>query len=289
MSSSDRQIYALLAGGIGNQLFQYSYACKMAETHGGQISLDLRALPSKGQQKGSSITELDIYFQSTRIGTTIFKNFWKFAILQAVRGRPSPFSDILLGVRRDGSPAPKKRKDFSSASYAEDSKAIESFTGTIPLSLNMSPDENLRREYNIVMQPHTVTIHHRLGDSLTLKNTRGQLGQEYFQGAISEIRKKNPDISHVHVYSDDPVHSQNLLRNWLGGLHLTWAPEEFSAAEVISSLARAKYLVLSNSTMSWWAAAAGEHLAVVAPLEWDVSGNNELNIDKWILVGPDWN
>lgn len=261
----------------------------MAQIYGGQISLDLRALPSRGQQKGSTITELDIDFKSTRLGTTFLNILWKFAILQTVREKPSPLLDVFLNVKRELSGTTEEGESFSSASYFENPTAIDFFTGTVPLSLNKSTDENLRQEYNVVMQPHTVTIHHRLGDSLALKNTRGQLGQEYFQGAIGEIRKKNPDISRVHVYSDDPVHSQNLLRNWIGDLHVTWAPEEFSAAEVISSLARAKYLVLSNSTMSWWAGAAGEHLAVVAPLEWDVSGNNELNLDEWILVGPDWN
>lgn len=261
----------------------------MAELHGGQISLDLRALPSRGQQKGSSITELQIHFQSTRSGPMIVKNLWKFAILQSIRGKPSPLADIFLRVKRDYSSAPKENKSFSSASYFEDPKAIEFFTGTVPLSLKRRPGARLRQEYNHVSSPHTVTIHHRLGDSLSLKDVRGQLGRKYFQNSIQEVRKRNNQISHVHVYSDDPVLSQEVLGDWLGDYNITWAQEGFSAAEVISSLARATYLVLSNSTMSWWAGAAGEHLAVIAPHQWDRLGQSNLNLESWTLVEPDWN
>lgn len=288
MTAKRRRIRSVLMGGIGNQLFQHSFGCMVAEKYGGDVALDLRGLPSRGQQKDSSILDLKIKYLSTKTGNKALNYFWKFLILRSLRQSPSPLSDYLLGISRDLGASAGRDKDFSVANYFSNPKAIEYFQGELPLSLSDEPSTSLQSEYAAVSEENTVTIHHRLGDSVRLKESRGLLGSNYFKNAILRISESTGSIGKIRVYSDEPDLSKKLLSGWLGEYELSWAPLEFSAAEVLTSLARAKHLVLSNSTMSWWAAAGGIHETVVAPTAWDVSGSNHLNLGHWKLSDPDW-
>lgn len=275
-------------GGIGNQLFQYSFGCMIAEKYGGNVCLDLRGLPSRGQQKDSSILDLKIDYLSTKNGNKALNYFWKIWILRSLRSSPSPLSDCLLQVSRQKPLSTSRNKDFSVADFFIDKSAIEHFQGQLPLSLSYVASQGLQTEYTAVAEENTVTIHHRLGDSVRLKESRGQLGSEYFKYAMFQISESTGSVGKIHVYSDEPKLSKRLLSDWLGKYELSWAPLGFTAAEVLTSMARAKHLVLSNSTMSWWAGAGGIHETVVAPTAWDVAGSNHLNLENWKLSEPDW-
>lgn len=288
MLSKRKQIRSVLMGGIGNQLFQYSFGCMIAEKYGRSISLDLRGLPSKGQQKNSSILDLKVRYQSKIGGNPLLNYAWKIFILRALRSTPSPFSDFLLRVSKDPETSVAKNLNFSVAEYFADRRAIEYFKGEIPLSLSYEPSKRVQAEFKEVSRESTVAIHHRLGDSVKLRGSRGLLGPNYFKKALHQVSESTDSISKIRVYSDDPDLSKELLKDWLDEYELSWAPESFSAAEVLTSMARARHLVLSNSTMSWWAAAGGLHDTVVAPTAWDVSGSNHLNLGHWKLCDPDW-
>lgn len=281
----NKEIRAVLMGGIGNQLFQYAYACKVALECGGKVALDKRGLPTRGQQRGSSILDLDIAYTSLKEGNKVANYLWKFLILRSLRTQRSPLSDLLLDV--SGNPFPKNRS-FSVANYFATSEAIQYYKGSVPLSLSSTPSSRLLLEYDIVSKTDTVVVHHRLGDSVRLKDTRGQLGCHYFRDSLDQIAGLGKRVKKVRVYSDEVVLSRTLLSSWLPDYDLSWAPVDFSAAEVITALARAENLVLSNSTMSWWAAAAGLHQTVVSPSQWDLTGTNHLNLPNWMHSQPDW-
>ena len=280
------EVQAILFGGIGNQLFQFAYARKLALELGGFVSLDLRTLPSRGQQAGSSITDLDIEFlgaisSKSRVKSYIRKPF----VLRSFRQQSTPFSDFLLRV--DKNPLSSARRRIRVANYFQDKSAVEFYSGAKPISLR-EPKDLVQREYATVGSPGVVTVHHRLGDTLSLRESRGQLGEKFFQDSIELLRNELGDIRELYVYSDTPELSKELLERWLPDIRKTWAPDGLSAAHVLTALARAKHLILSNSTMSWWAAAAGEHENIITPSKWDRLGNDSLILDNWIKIYPDW-
>lgn len=287
MNVKNSQIRSVLMGGIGNQLFQYSFGCMIANKYGCDVSLDLRGLPTRGQQKGSSILELQIKYRSAKKGNRAVNYFWKLLILRSIRSSPTPFSDFFLGVSSDIEFSINKLRDFSVANLFLSTTAIEHFQGELPLSLSAEPSNALNTEYSLVSDGDTVAIHHRLGDSVRLRESRGLLGPEYFRNAISRV-KETGSVGRIRVYSDEPDYSKKLLSSWLSEYQISWASPGFSAAEVLTAMARARHLVLSNSTMSWWAAAGGIHETVVAPTAWNVSGSNHLNLGHWKLSDPDW-
>lgn len=149
------------------------------------------------------------------------------------------------------------------------------------------PSIPLIDDYSIVESKHVLTIHHRLGDTLRLRDTRGLLGPQFFRDAIEKATITAKTIKHIHVHTDSPVLSRKLLEDCLPGISKSYGSIELSAANVLTSLARARHLVLSKSTMSWWAAAGGAHDTVVSPSEWDFSGSNRLNPETWKLSDPD--
>lgn len=287
MTIEKKQVRSVLMGGIGNQLFQYSYGCLMAEKYAGNISLDLRGLPTRGQQKDSSILDLEIEYLAKKTAAKTLTYFWKIWILRSLKSSPSPLSDFFLGVSRDPEVSTNKQRDFSVADFFTDKTAIRHFRGALPLRLSYLPSRSLLSEYAAVSMESTVTIHHRLGDAVKLKKTRGLLGSEYFKKSLMRVSEVAP-VDKIRVYSDQPDLSRVLLGEWLSDYEISWAPLGFSAAEVLTSLARARHLVLSNSTMSWWAAAGGIHKSVVAPSSWTVFGSKDLNLEGWMLCDPNW-
>ena len=282
------EIKAVLMGGIGNQLFQYSHAYSIAQRLDASLYLDLRGVPSRGQQKGSMITDLQIPYAGKVEGNKVLNYLWKIPMLRSLSSSPSPVSDFVLGVNREPFSKISIRRRVSVASFSIESGALGVFPGNLPLELSRGPSEDLLDEYQLAGSEGTVVVHHRLGDSLKLKNSRGQLGEAYFAKAMSKIIESGVEINRVRVYSDDTHLSKVLLSQWLSGFELSWIELDLTAAELLTALARARHLVLSNSTMSWWAGAGGTHETVVAPSEWDKSGSSNLNLTNWLTSEPDW-
>lgn len=275
-------------GGIGNQLFQFSFACMVAQQYGGRVALDLRGIPSRGQQKQSNIADLDVVFSSVKRGLNPFNYFWKIFILRSLSQNPSRLSDCVLGVKQRNEFALYSEKSHSVADFFEETQALDYFQGILPLQLRQVRDQ-VQDEYERVVAPNTITLHHRLGDSLSLKQSRGQLGRSYFRSAIHSIEQVTAKPPRIYIYTDDTQHSKRIMRDWLSDYELSWGPDDLSAAEVLTSLARARHLVMSNSTMSWWAGAGGSHENVIAPSEWTRQGDKHLCLDGWKRIEPDWN
>ena len=281
-------VRVLLFGGLGNQLFQYAHGCKVAEDTGAELQLDLRGLPSRGQQKGSDIRRLDIPYSNVKSGFTYLNPMWKLFLLKSYRRRPSPVSDYLLGVSTPN----RKRGRASSASiladYYHTPDALTHFKGALPLEFAAETPNEVSELENYVSSPNTITVHHRLGDTIGLKQTRGLLGPGYFKDSIRILEANTETSPRVVIFTDDIKNSKSLLGTYLRGIDVSWLPPTLDAAEVLYLMSRASNLVLSNSTLSWWAGAAGTHDAVVAPSAWNRAGDNSLNLDNWLLSNPDW-
>ena len=286
VSSDAKEIKTFLFGGIGNQLFQYAFGLKIAEEIGGFVSLDLRGRPTRGQQKGSNITELKIGSKKSYMGQELLNYLVKIPMSRVFRDSPSPVSDFVLGIAHPDSYS--DRRVIKVAQYAQHRTAQNYFDGMVPISLKERPSSRLLEDYSIVESRNVLTIHHRLGDTLRLRDSRGLLGKEFFTSALQRSQQISSSIDHVHVHTDSMSLSEKLLDDWLPATTKSYAPQDLSAAEVLTSLARARNLVLSNSTLSWWAAAAGMHTMVFSPNTWDVRGDTSLILDSWITIDPSW-
>ena len=95
----------------------------------------------------------------------------------------------------------------------------------------------------------------------------GLCSEEYYIACLSHIKALDPAIN-ILVFSDEPNYSRSFLLPYFGGrLHIVSTGSDFADLYLMS---KAKYIVISNSTYSWWAAKFDEQMKslVFVPNPW---------------------
>lgn len=95
----------------------------------------------------------------------------------------------------------------------------------------------------------------------------GLCSEEYYIACLSHIKALEPGIN-ILVFSDEPNYSMSFLSPFFGGcLQSVSTGSDFADLYLMS---KAKYIVISNSTYSWWAAKFDEQIKslVFVPSPW---------------------
>jgi len=102
------------------------------------------------------------------------------------------------------------------------------------------------------------------------------LPKSYYDDAISRVRELNPDVEFVVVTDDRKlakVYFPNFAIVSSGGVKRFWRfyrhPKSERVGRDFSSIQHAKYLILSNSSFSWWGAYTNKVAElIIAPKYW---------------------
>jgi len=146
--------------------------------------------------------------------------------------------------------------------------------------------ENKEIANQINSDPHAVSIHVRRGDYLKLKTGafHGLLPFSYYQLAQQKIEEEIP-APHYYVFSDDPE----------------WCCSAFSssakAVTIVSNRANkswedmylmsiCKHHIIANSSYSWWAAWLNNYpqKMVIAPDKWFATASADIVPPQWIRI-----
>jgi hypothetical protein len=126
-----------------------------------------------------------------------------------------------------------------------------------------------------------IGIHIRRTDFIPNNNHVSQ-NMEYFEKALEQL----PEDSMVLIFSDDP--------GWCKQQQL-FSPERFLVSETNNAysdlclITLCKYIVMANSTYSWWGAYLSNAEKVIAPKVWNIDGNpnvisSDIYCDDWIKL-----
>lgn len=271
-------VECVLFGGLGNQLFMYSEAYSLARSHGAALVLDVKGLPSRGQQNGSSILALDLPRDVTKPSWGVLNYVYKFFLFRKMRGIEDPITRTLFS---------SSRQKLISVGYFQTISAAEVLSG-MTLSLS-APESTEYREIGawIEREPH-LAIHHRLGDSTSLTKNRGVVGTAFFLEALERVENTMGVRPKVLVFTDDVTQSQKLFGSLLSQYNQKYASDTMAAAEVLLLMSRCKNLAVSNSTLGWWAAVLGNEKLTFSPRGWFREANSDLNLESWTTLDPRW-
>lgn len=264
-----------LRGGLGNQLFQFSYALYLAR-QGRRVNLDLSCV----RHGVPAIFEVPLIGDRARQ-----------MVLQATRFIPSPtgrlpqMGKLTREVMRPGQivinesvqgPAPSSSVSpawwfgyWQRLSYAE---------AIIPLlrtGLALAPQIADKD------RPAIARVHVRRGD---YAGNPWELPAEWYRRALDEVCLVGGDDVKTEVVTNEPEWCR---RNLDFGRPYRVLPTG-SALDDMRSLAVSDFLVLSRSTFSWWAAAVSD-ATVIAPNPWFPEMPQGEDIDliprKWLSCG----
>lgn len=271
---SGRPITAVLAGGLGNQLFTYYgslYASIVSHRrlefwiedspHAGAGSapiMDLENISIKISRR-SPISFLGILPQHSRSPNL------SYFMHQALRVHVSSsvgFDSDLHCVYANGGVL---RGYFQTYKY---------FDYLVSEGLNHPNPQDVSTDYKQTLSDSNfrdaIVVHIRRGDYLYPKNSYiGALSVDYYIDAVNKLRSSFGGNRDVVVFTDDPRQVQKeLMAHGMKTWHLSSAIGKFSTIEEMFLLGKGTGSVISNSTFSWWGARLGEQELTIAPRKW---------------------
>ncbi len=291
-------ILVKLCGGLGNQMFQYAAARRLAQKHGTRLIIDLSWFDSEAAIKAGRKYGLEIFNLKSRIANSRelaklrevradskmkkwFDMMFSFAYIDHVKESTYHFDPGILqlgdNVCLDGY--------WQTEKYFKD---IEHIIRTEFVFNDKLTALNERIE-SAIRSSNSVSLHIRRGDYVTNPTAASVLGicqLDYYYKAIKMIAEKvsNP---HFFIFSDDLKWVKEHLRTDQQFSYVEYGASRDHADLKLMSLC--KHNIVANSSFSWWGAWLNNHpdKLVIAPKEWfaDTSYNTQdLLPDSWLKL-----
>jgi len=276
-----------LNGGIGNQMFQYAAARRVAWVNNTRLLFDLGWFQESGWWTRRKY-ELDAFCivgdAASSNDLAAFKSKWQNAI---IRRLPFFLKKRICHTRRH---IIEKSYDFDPAVlllgdnvYLEGHWQSEKYFSDIEalirreFSFRNAPSEPNRRMLDRIASCEAVSVHIRRGDYVTLPEANafhGLCPPAYYRSAVDRISRQVSDPV-FFVFSDDIAWARD-------NLHLGFethfmdhnSPER--GDEDLRLMSACRHHIIANSSFSWWGAwlCSNSQKIVYAPQKWF---NNNIN------------
>lgn len=294
-----------IAGGLGNQMFQYAFALALKHRHPNEeVLIDTQHYHTLFFKKFRGINlhngfEINKTFPNA---TLPIAKWWQ--LMKITYWVPnyilSRIMRKLLPIRKSEYVAPY------SMSYAYDEEVInndkdcyyegywQSVRYYLPIKdilykvyAHPKPNEYNANLIQRIESSESVGIHVRRGDYLSEPSFRGICGQEYYREAISQVLQDG--MRHTfYVFSNDIKWCKANLLELMDGhdcVFVTGNTGKNSCWDMFL-MTHCKDLIIANSSFSWWGAFLNQKVdRVFAPYPW-LNRDCELDVydDSWIKV-----
>ena len=282
-------IIVKINGGLGNQLFCYSYA-KSLEKMGYDVKIDTSTYKSYHLHGGFHLNEYKIDLEISSKSENLFylKNpiKQKFFKVLGIKNK-NIIEEKTLGFDKNLLNIPDNKfiiGYFQSEKYFKNIREIllNQFHCNFKISSYSSDIKKI-----ILNTQNSCSIHVRRGDYISEKNKKiyHQCSIDYYKDAINILEKKYGEIN-FFVFSDEIkwVKKNLKLKNAL------YIENDGSKKpnEDILLMSKCKFNIIANSSFSWWGAwlnqFEGKH--VISPKKWFINKNLNKYTDD--ILCNDW-
>ncbi len=289
-----------LMGGLGNQMFQYAVARRLAITHRTSVALDMIFFENIAEVDTPRVYELDCFkLQAQILNPTSRPAENPDTNYLGKRGKLRLLKDSLTGKAWLVYREPHHNFDPSVANlpnktyligYWQTEKYFLDIRDEIlaDFSFAHQPGPQNKTLLKQVQSTESVSIHVRRGDYVTNKNAHafhGTKDNAYYQAALKPILKqvKKPTL---FVFSDDPAWCKKHLTF---KYPTTYVEGNTRGYEDMRLMMHCQHNIIANSSFSWWAAWLNQNpdKLVVAPKQWfnDPSVNTaDVLPDSWLKI-----
>ena len=285
-----------LNGGLGNQMFQYAVARRLAEVNHTELKLDIENL-KKDRLRTYELHHLNVNAQfAVYDDIAIFKERSKrkkikFYIrqilsrkkLRNIKEKHFHFDESILFLK----------DNIYLQGYWQTEKYFKDISDIIRREFSLKEklsEESQQVAQKIKMSANSVSLHIRRGDYVTdttTNSTHGTCSLDYYQKCVKKLAEKFSDLQ-LFVFSDDP--------EWVKvNLHFKY-PTVFvnhngveCAFEDMHLMSLCMHNIIANSSFSWWGAWLNNnpYKVVFAPKHWfkkEEMNTKDLIPDSWIRV-----
>jgi hypothetical protein len=285
-----------LIGGLGNQMFQYACARRLASTRNTTLKLDLtgfetydlREYALDGLQISAEIAtaaEVRRFQRRERVEARVPRWLWRAlpgGRHTIVKERSFAFDAETFNM--DG--------NLLLEGYWQSEKYFADIADLLwrEFSLRRPPDSANAALAELIGKVNAVSIHVRRGDYVTNPTTHqghGVCSVDYYERALQTIVERDRD-PHLFVFSDDPKWAKDCLRFPFPTVYVEGNMGEKHCQDLwLMSLCRQN--IIANSSFSWWAAWLNRNpdKAVIAPARWfnvDSMDTRDLLPAAWVKL-----
>ncbi len=292
-------IITKLAGGLGNQMFQYAIGRVLSLQKNTELKIDLSFLLDRTTPR-----DKDFVFIEYDLG--IFNIEEKFASPDEVKSLKKLFlnskADTLIkkitGTEKTYFKEPhfhftptafKLGSNIYLDGYWQSSKYFQNYEDVIrkDFTLKKSLSSKSLQLNNLIKTTNSVCVNVRRGDFVT-NPIHGTIGIEYYNKA-EKIINKNQSGLHFFVFSDDIDWCKKNLKFSETTTYVSheYAGEKFS--EYLELMRSCNHYIIPNSSFGWWAAwlNINPQKIVIAPAKWFGKGSynaKDILPDTWIKI-----
>lgn len=298
-----------LEGGLGNQLFQYSYGHYLSKKFGLKLLFDTRPVRNCDIQRGllkyfgrlTACYPIRLRDQILIALMRVYAFAMKMLLTRAIRNADS--RAILLskiGIINQVGTGFIDYSDYCSTRlvYVQGNWMSEKFFSDTQseladdLQLNFKISSSAEKYAKLIAITESVCVHVRLGDYLEDK-WRGRLHvctPEYYRKGVEELASMYDGLK-FFIFTNDRQGVE-----WIKEV-FDFLPDDSVYIELFDKdiedfalMKNCKHFILSNSTFSWWASFLNgkEESTVIAPSRWNNGAWDVRDIyrTKWLLIDP---
>ncbi len=274
-----------LSSGLGNQLFQYSFALYLKEKYNQEVQFDSNGFKFEDSRK-IEIAILKPNFDRVN-NSKLFTNYLGIIyrlklLLFKINPSNTYINDKTLFESLTIDPSKNYYFDgyWQTDYYVSKIKNIADFLNPIdsmPLLI-----ENYISE---MVKGNSVALHIRRGDyfSPLYIDRYGVCNVNYYLKAINYIQKhvENPKF---FVFSDDLDWVRNNIDLPENSVFII--NEKINSYWYILLMSKAKHNIISNSTFSWWGAYLNDNKdkIIISPDKWMLDTDATIALDDWVKI-----
>lgn len=288
-----------LSGGLGNQLFQFWAGRQIAETTGRRVIYDPTRLKSHSTPRELVLSEfavansLQLINRKTSKTKTLINRVNTSILLRSPKYRD--FVSFLFKHHY----STEIGFEFPAAHYRrfkQISGHFQSYLYTTGLELKILEEMKLVKPTRFyldlaeeILKKKPIVIHVRGGDYKNLKESFGMLSINFFEEAV-EILTHEYGKQKIWLFSDDLERVRYFSENLSFSIDRIICDNKLTSAETLRLMSMGKFLVISNSTYSWWAGRISTAEKIIAPNKWFKGINDPKSIypPNWQTIESSW-
>jgi hypothetical protein len=269
-----KKVVAIIKGGLGNQLFQFAAARRLAFKNGAELVLDDRTgferdyTYRRSFELGNFAHGCMIASMSDRLEPLgrLRRRFRKWLnrikpqnLRRYVEESSPEFDPQVLSLSWDGSLTLDGY--WQSELYFKDCEG-EIRNNLVPSSPNPYEEIGVLRR---IMEEESVSVHLRYFDSKPAAISRN-VQPEYLNLALSMMRKSIPNAQ-FFIFSDNLERARHALHSEKNVTFVRYMHPAITSRSEFQLMAACRHHIIANSTFSWWSAWLSSHPAktVIAP------------------------
>ncbi len=297
-------------GGLGNQLFQLGFAFYLSEKLNYKVKLDTSFYEDQSNfiygeyLKFNKIPKREFHFfknshfaicsKDELVESMCFRDSCSVNYLNKLiifLGNFISWSFLMKLLTRNilNEKIIKTRKinfkdDVIYSGYWQDTFFFKDFELELKRNINnllISNNISLKNKNHLINLENYIVMHIRKGDYSEMKDYHS-LEIQYYLDAFKLVSKKYPNVKGVHICTND----QNWCKKniFFPGFEIKYSSRKSDMFSDFQIMHNSQFLVISNSTFSFWAGFLGNHDIVILPSLWYKNKPFEFIPKDWISL-----